>query len=181
MRITKIRLLVGILILCFCSSCKNEKKEAVELMMHKKVQLSLENMECLHSAEDTLQVNTQKYYKYTFVHFVDSSQCSPCALDKMYLWNDLIAEFDKANVRSVFIFEPKKNLLEDILFSVESSGLKKPIYLDSAYLFRQENKFVPQDILYHSFMLDDKGKIVLVGNPLLNKRVEKLFKRIIKK
>lgn len=37
----------------------------------------------------------------------------------------------------------------------------------------------PQDAKYHSFLLDDEGQIIIVGNPLLNQKVEKLIDKTI--
>lgn len=97
----------------------------------------------------------------------------------MYQWNGYIDRLHKKGVRFVFVFEPNRTLLEDVYLAIESSGLKNPIYVDTTCVFKKENECVPDDIKYHSFLLDDKCKILVVGNPLLNKEIEKLIDKII--
>lgn len=77
------RCFIGVIIFCALSSCSSKKDEAqktlVEMSRHKVV-LPLGEMGCFHSTVDTLERKVVASGKYTYVHYVDSSQCSPCAL-----------------------------------------------------------------------------------------------------
>lgn len=171
----------GILGLFILSGCSDERKTKAELedLYGRAVTINLSEMECRHSAVDTIPVDDNLKAKFTFVNFVDTTQCSPCTLNKMYQWNKYIEKLRKKGVKFVFIFEPSKALLEDVYLSIESSGLKNPIYVDTSYVFSKDNDFIPQDAKYHSFLLDDEGQIIIVGNPLLNQKVEKLIDKTI--
>lgn len=148
--------MAGIIAFClfFCCSCSSKKDEAqktlVEMSKHRVV-LSLEKMGCCHSTVDTVERKEVVPIKYNFVHYVDSSQCSPCALDRMYNWNKLVDEYSRKGVRFVFVIEPKKEQLEDVHFAIESSGLRNPVYVDSLYAFRRQNSFLPDEQMYRSF------------------------------
>ena len=155
------------------------QKTLVEMSKHKVV-LPLEEMGCFHSAVDTVERKEVVPMKYNFVHYVDSSQCSPCALDRMYNWNKLVDEYSSKGVRFVFIIEPKKEQLEDVHFAIESSGLRNPVYVDSLYAFSRQNSFLPEDQMYRSFLLDKNGKIILVGNPLENNDIKQLWNKLVK-
>ena len=177
--------MAGVIAFClfFCYSCSSKKGDAqktlVEMSKHKVV-LPLEEMGCFHSAVDTMERKEVVPMMYNFVHYVDSSQCSPCALDRMYNWNKLVDEYSSKGVRFVFIIEPKKEQLEDVHFAIESSGLRNPVYVDSLYAFRRQNSFLPEDQMYRSFLLDKNGKIILVGNPLENNDIKQLWNKLVK-
>lgn len=176
---------LGVIIFCALglSSCSLKKDDAqktlVEMSKHKVV-LPLGEMGCFHSAVDTVERKDIAPMKYNFVHYVDSSQCSPCALDRMYHWNKLIDDYSKKGVNFVFIIEPKKEQIEDVHFAIESSGLRNPVYVDSLYAFRRQNSFLSEDQMYHSFLLNKKGKIILVGNPLENDDIKQLLNKLVK-
>lgn len=166
------------LILIGCSEKKKIQAELETLYEHTFC-LSLAEMECRHSAVDTIDSEVNANWKYTFAQYVDSAQCSPCTLNKMYQWNEYIERLRKKGVRFVFIFEANRALLEDVYLAIESSGLKNPIYVDTAYVFRRGNEFVPEGVQYHSFLLNKEGKVLVVGNPMLNKKIEKLINATI--
>lgn len=130
--------LLAVLILVGCSEKKKIQSE-LEVMYQHPIDLSLEKMDCKHSAVDTIDSEVNGKWKFTFVQYVDSTQCSPCTLNKMFKWNECINRLHKKGVRFVFIFEPNKPLLEDVYLAVESSGLKNPVYVDTAYVFRRDN------------------------------------------
>lgn len=151
----------GILGLFFLSSCsdKRDTKAELEDLYGRAVTINLSEMECRHSAVDTIPVDDNLKAKFTFVNFVDTTQCSPCTLNKMYQWNKYVEKLRKKGVKFIFIFEPSKALLEDVYLSIESSGLKNPIYVDTSYVFSKDNDFIPQDPKYHSFCLMMRGKL----------------------
>ena len=172
--------LVFFLLIMNFSCCNRSKLQChLEDLMNQELSVPLEKMVCLYSDIYTNQTNEHKVSQYMYIHYVDSSQCSPCALDKLYLWNDLILEFEKKGIHSCFIFEPKKGQVEGVYLSVKSSGFKSPVYVDTSYCFRKENSFIPNGILYHSFGINKKRKIVIIGNPLLNKKVKKLYDELV--
>lgn len=75
--------------------------------------------------------------------------------------------------------EPKIEQMEDVHFSIASSGLHSPIYVDSLFAFRKQNKKLPTEQKYHSFLLDKLGHVILVGNPLQNSKIEEMLDKII--
>lgn len=174
-------ILFGVIVVTVCScSQKNIKtKRTLAEMEKEKVILPLSQMSCLHSAVDTLA--RQISGNFSLVHYVDSSQCSPCALNKMYFWNELIDEYSRKGVRFIFIFEPKKEQLEDVHFSIESSGLRNQVYVDSAFAFRKQNPFILKTkVHYHTFLVDN-DIIVVVGNPMQNEKVKFLMDKYLEK
>lgn len=176
-------LLYGVLLFSIafasCNSRQRETRDVLAEMSKNKIDIPFSEMGCFHSEADTMRSVAAVEPKYTFVHYVDSSQCSPCALDRMYTWNKFIDEYSKKGVRFVFIVEPKIEQMEDVHFSIASSGLHSPVYVDSLFAFRKQNKNLPTEQKYHSFLLDKLGYVILVGNPLQNSKIEGLLDKII--
>lgn len=162
------------------SGCHDEKKDVEEeiiRMQSHPIVLPLQKMACRYKDRDTIATdNINKQLR--MVVYVDSSRCSPCTLDKMFVWNDFIKETDSVfggRLECVFIVAPKPEQMEDAFLSIESSGLKKPVYVDTTYAFRKANKDFPNDSRFHTFLLDRNDSILLVGNPLEMQIVKELL------
>lgn len=117
---------------------------------------------------------------YSAVIYANSTQCTPCFIKKLKEWNDMITTAN-ANVRFVFIIEPRQgesNILCDML---EESGFSHKVLIDANNSFRKSNPHIPKDAMYHTFLLDEDNKVVLVGNPLRNNRIKEIFLRTVNK
>lgn len=179
-----VKLLTLLPVVAATLSCDNDKKsvaDVLECMQSQPVCLPLSDMQCRYRAADTSVVDTVKS-EMRMVVYVDSAECSPCALDKMYHWNDLIDESRKwpGVLDFVFVVAPRPSQLEDVYLSIESSGLKRPVYVDTAYQFRKVNPAFPTDSKYHVFLLNNRDSIIMVGNPLNNSSIEKMLWRLVK-
>lgn len=174
------------LLLIACQKQKSVAKNFSDIgnviynMQSHHVSLNLEKMMCCIPDNDTARVDIMKS-GYRLVVYMDSSKCSPCIISKMYMWNSLIEKTRESGdkVGYVFIFEPKKEQIEDAIWAVESSGLKNRIYIDTACVFKRDNPFVPKAEMYHAMLINKKDSILLVGMPLTNHKVEELFFNII--
>ncbi|MFI3306556.1 MAG: hypothetical protein R3Y68_08625 [Rikenellaceae bacterium] len=54
-----------------------------------------------------------------------------------------------------------------------------PIIIDSIGEFERLNPHLPKNKAMHTFLLDENNNVVLVGNPLNNPKIEKMFKEIV--
>jgi len=98
------------------------------------------------------------------------------------MWNDFIdeAKLYDGKLRYVFIVVPKNaESLMDIYLSIESSGLKSHVYIDTAYYFRAANREFPKNSKFHQFLLNKHDSILFVGNPLNSKNLEDIYKRTV--
>ena len=113
--------------------------------------------------------------------YIDSTQCSTCSIDGLHRWNSLIdsVRLNKLDLSFLFIVSPPKWQLEDVFLAIESSGLKNDIYVDSLSIFSGVNPNLPQDIKYHSFILDMDNNPKLVGNVLENPSIRKIFDKLL--
>lgn len=56
-----------------------------------------------------------------------------------------------------------------------------PILLDTIGEFKMLNPHLPQNTLLHSFLLNEKNEVILVGNPSQNKKIQELFYQLVEK
>ena len=54
-----------------------------------------------------------------------------------------------------------------------------PILLDTLREFEKLNPHLPKNRALHTFLLDENNNVILVGNPLHNKKIEEMFYKIV--
>ena len=171
--------IIGTMICLLFLGCKSEKEQVrdkIEQMKSRPIELCLDKMECRRNPLNKLDK------KYTMVVYVDSTECSSCALSKLRFWNPLIAEAKKKqlDIDYVFILAPKKEDMEDVNVELEITDLQSSIYVDTAFVFKMNNKDFPKENKYHSFLLNTDGKVIFIGSPITNKKLMDIYKNIVK-
>ena len=81
--------IIGMMICLLFLGCKSEKEQVrdkIEQMKSRPIELCLDKMECRRNPLNKLDK------KYTMVEYIDSTECTPCALNKLRIWNPLIME-----------------------------------------------------------------------------------------
>lgn len=118
----------------------------------------------------------------TFVEYFDSTECTPCAISRLYLWDLFINKHKEYNdmVKYVFIF----TAFDTIDIAIDNYIINNQLisgYWDSCGSFIKNNPHIPQNTKMHSFLLDQNNMITLIGNPLFNNKIEKLLNKIVRK
>lgn len=173
-----------IVLICACilmSSCKEDKiSTMLESMTGKPFIFYESDCQILHKGDTTVLDNTVQY-DYEYVFYYDSTQCSSCALNNI----DGVSEFkeyiaqEHLPLKLTFVFAPSignRNSFKEIY---TQSVFEEPILVDKDCNIEKRNKFLPKEHMYHSFLIDKSGKILLVGNPLRNTKLKELMKQII--
>ena len=99
----------------------------------------------------------------------------------MYEWKKIINESDTAFSRPVefiFFFQPKQRDERGLQQIFKGNGYKHPVYIDSKNEINRLNKF-PSKPEYQCFLLDKDNKVIIVGDPSINKGIWDLFKKVI--
>lgn len=164
-----------------CDSKRERIKDTLTAMHNQQIVLPLDRMKCRYGGKDTI-VNHNTVPKLRMVVYLDSAYCTSCALDRMRMWNELItdaAEY-KGELQYVFIAAPKPEQLVDTYFSIDYSQLDSPVYIDTAYAMRASNPDLPDGNEYHTFLIDEEGHVLFVGNPLGGEKLEELYNKTIR-
>jgi len=168
--------LFSILVALF--GCHNKIEEELSKLLKHKIIIPYDQMPDTYSTA-ILEIN--KNAKYRLVVFVDSTECSSCSLRSLAEWETYIGEKAHKNLNLHIILQPKANEYNEIMDIVAESGVKIPVFVDSCYAFTRINPFIPHNTIMHTFLLNQNDSIVLVGNPLRNKKIEELVQKIILK
>lgn len=157
-------------------ACKNEERtrvETIDKLVGSEVKFG-NNLIKLNGTDKS----EQKNYDYQIVLYTDSAGCTDCAFD-LESWTDLMKSADTTLSRSAnfkFIFHPSaKSQLQTLIIK---SNFKYPVYLDRDNHFYNEN-FIPEDLLLQCFLIDNKNKVLAVGNPIYRSEVWNYFKELI--
>ncbi len=59
--------------------------------------------------------------------------------------------------------------------------LRNAIYIDTCNAFLDANPQIPDNEMFHTFVINKDGKVLMVGNPFANEKMEALFKKVIAK
>lgn len=164
-------------------SCGNKKalNKDLELMQSSPVQLPLGNMECLMNGKDTVLENFDDS-KMKLIIYTDSTVCSPCALNELYLWNRIISTTNiyGAKMKYYFIFAPKREELDMVEFMLKTNTFYYPVFIDKANVFSVNNSHLPSNTMLHTFLLNERNEVIMVGSPLQNADIYDIFHQILK-
>lgn len=160
-----------------CRRSGETVENVVEEMLGKQVVLALGKMDCVRSLVCSGgQHPSERDYKV--VVYIDSANRTPCDIDRLYEWNAIMKEMEEY-ADFIFIVSAKPEQIEDSYLSIASCGLLDVVYLDTAQVFWANNRFLPEDDKYHTFLINKDNEIAVLGSPLRNQRIKELMKRCI--
>lgn len=159
-----------------CNS-PNSIEEEIKIMKETPILLPFDEMEIVNV--DSCESNSTEKKGMSLVIYSDTIDCSKCFINKLYLWNELLDWESKYNLSFVFIIEARRFETFPLKQLISESGLKHSVFVDEKHAFRKSNPNIPDNLMLHIFLLDKNNNVVLVGNPVLNEEMEKLFKKVI--
>ena len=167
--------------LVFISACGNNKfADDILKMQSRPIDMSVcEESSCYEAGIEIGYNGRDSAYK--LVIYIDSLSCSPCFISHMYEYEEIAKEFDSAGIRTVFIFEPQQDKEEDV-----RSSLRQQTYPFLGIVvrdggFASANPHLPSSSLLHSFLLDERNEVIVVGNPVRNERLKELMLNSVKR
>jgi len=179
------KLIRGIILICVFFlhiSCDQRAHITVSVndLYGTQIQLPLEQMLCW-KYDNTFD----SYLKGTpckkMIVYADSTECSMCFLRHLSTWYDMVKLEKNVNIRFVFIVESSKGDADFLYRNMQITQLNHPIYIDSLNAFRHANPSFPIESMFHTLLLDEENKVILVGDPTRNERINNLFCQIIDK
>ncbi|MDE6335684.1 MAG: hypothetical protein K2J63_10205 [Muribaculaceae bacterium] len=126
---------------------------------------------------------TDTMSEYKLIVYKDARECASCALKNMYYWDmflDSLKPYDDI-CKVAFVFSPERDHIKDLKKVVMHSKFQYPIYIDTCNLFKRLNPHIPDNPLLHTFLIDGRDSVILVGNVLDNPRINELFFEVLKK
>jgi len=97
----------------------------------------------------------------------------------MFQWEDFLEMEKTGEFYIYYIFTPQEGCEETFHRFFIQAELDHPFYLDKNKEFLTLNPHVPQEPMFHTFLLDENNNVILVGDILHNTKKEQEFKDII--
>lgn len=122
--------------------------------------------------------NTQAC-QYRYIMYISKDRCSTCIIDNLSLWNEMLGLSKQKKLQLIFIIASANDEIYDIKESFYTSGLEYPIMIDTCDIFMRCNSHIPTNHLYHTFLIDARDSIRLIGDPIHNKEIHSLMNKIV--
>lgn len=123
---------------------------------------------------DSTKINC--HVKLVFYH--DSIECIDCT----YKRNLRYINENKAllnNVRIISIYRINSENSDAVYHKLCNLRVSSEVFFDTCGIFRGVNPKIPQNKLYHTFVLNKNNRIIFVGSPVNNNETERIFKKVI--
>lgn len=139
-------------------------------MQNKIVILELDSL-ILLTGDTTASLNSH----YTWLIHIQNDYCKPCWLQGIKKWDGFVKE--NKNTNAISIISVKGEELAEIRRIINKQKLKIQVYADCNNSFERNNSFIPEELIYHTFLFDSSNRIRLIGNPLRNEKIRNLFEK----
>lgn len=163
----------------FPSKLEREIVNNVHQLQSRKVYIPFHEFQLISLDKDS--VKQQSPMK--MIVYLDSYVCTACAIKNLIVrWKDVVKMEEEYNgfLQFVFIVSPGNNDINNVSSILEQNHFHHSIYWDYSDAFIKANPHIPLKGAYHTFLLNEKDNVVLVGSPIENKKINVLFRKIIK-
>lgn len=158
-----------------CGSHDSEQRAVVEEWMGKEIVIP---EDLTFQIQDTPINYDFNNADFKIITYIDSTGCTECRM-KLPIWDDIINEFKSdidTDVNFLMIINTKD--IKEITKIVHNNHFNHPICIDSLNIYDQANSLHHKEC-YHTFLLDRHNRVLAIGNPTTNPKLNKLYARII--
>lgn len=164
----------------FLTGCgSGRSRNAVSSLMNAEItfpeNLRTQVMGCDMAAAEWLSV------PYKLVVYMNSVQCDGCRLKDLLVWKHYMRQIDSMgvadSVRFVFVFYPKDTAV--LAEKLALYDFNRPVWLDLDGDFERQNP-LPESPAFHTFLLNREDRIRLIGSPVGNSKMWKLYRETIR-
>ena len=176
-----LRLVLGLCVCLLVSSCEESEKERLSRLV-----IEWEGKKILFPTHSTFTIQGKDTVDFQFqdaeykvVTYVDSIGCTSCKL-QLHRWKEFLSEVDSltnGNVSFLFYFHPKD--MKELRYLTRRDAFTHPVCFDEKDEFNQLNHF-PSEMMFQTFLLDERNRVVALGNPVLNPNVKELYLNLIR-
>lgn len=118
--------------------------------------------------------------RFKIVAYYDSTICNNCVLKNIGNWYKVanLVENNCNLMSLLIIFSPKKDDLNELLYSLNDNPLDYPLFVDTVGAFSVMNP-VLSGIGSYVALLDSLNNVIIEGNPLFDREIFYEYERII--
>lgn len=184
-RIVLFALIVGAFMYSACTGNNEQneqkKKQEAELRLFKEKIITLpENMLAKHCDEQILPDTTLLERPLKMIVYINQDGCTDCKLRGLLpyymfiLENEYLDNFGVVIILNTVDRELAESTLADMRF-------RRTVFYDLDNSFERLNPHLPQNEQFHTFLLNEENKVILVGAPVYNEKLKKLYLKEMKR
>lgn len=162
-------------------SCKSDSVERnMEIFYENKISFPFDRM----IKKDCSLYHDSVLDRYTkLVKYVEVFDCSDCQINHLSSFdNDTYNSGVSKNISILYIVNiPHKIDYSELYSKLCEKRIRGTVYLDTCNAFLQANPHIPDNPMFHTFVLNENDSVVLIGDPFKNKGMEDLLLKVIGK
>lgn len=98
--------------------------------------------------------------------YIDSSECTTCRISRIGMYQGVIRLSEEKGTFEVILLFSNVNLNGiAVTRYLSDMEISLPVYVDDENAFFELNPFIPEDRRMHSFLVDENGTPLCVGDP----------------
>ncbi len=157
------------------SSCSSSVNEELGQFRHKTIMFPESGLLKKYYSPDSVKHSTVKLVKY-----ISGDDCTSCMLNAMIHEEKLNRSTDLYSMlEEVYVISVTKAFLDKIESKLYMGRTEACVYIDTCNAFLSANPQIPDNEMFHTFVINNEGKVLMVGNPFQNEKMEALFKKVI--
>jgi len=174
------KLLMMFFSLTILFSCTNSNQSA-ESMVKKWVGAEIHipsNIVYKSISKDTVSKSIFNH-SYKILVYVDSTGCTGCRLG-LDEWKEIIDRCQTKNYDVGFLFVVQSSDYGKFEHKLEMANFTYPIIYDITDNFNNANRF-PSEDKFRTFLLDKDNRVVIIGSPIRDELIWKLYEEVLSK
>ena len=161
-------LIVACSFITACDSNKSRIAKTMEQMKSAPIMIHYDKLD-VWASDSIKKISPWKHAKLKLVHYIDSVQCSSCYLTKIPVLEPLLDLEKESNNQfyNIFVVYPGDNVRNWKTLKSDYKQKMTPatLFVDSLHVFMDKNPNLPQEVMFHTFLLDENNNVVFVGSP----------------
>lgn len=169
--------IINFLVLVFLYGCSHIKEDIKDIT---KQDLSIPQNEMISYSWSSQLDSVRTPENLSLIYYITKEQCQSCFFSELIKYERKNYEqLEKEGVRILYIIATDSLNIKSLENELINARIKGIVYLDTCNVFLESNPQIPNNELFHTFVINKEGKVLMVGNPFQNEKMEALFKKVI--
>ena len=155
------------------ASCTNRSRvieQTLSNIANRELKIDYDSMDLINPKTNRIDLSKSQLIWVVYFH---RDYCKSCFLKDLMKWKAFRDEYHHMSIVGIISGEVHDSQrIKDELYEMD---LDFPVYWDKYNIFKEENKQITEDRMYHTFLLDESNIVKMVGNPVYNQRIKKIF------
>lgn len=165
------------LVFIFTSCNMSSEKTEFQLFLSNTISIPVLDMVLINNLQNE---NLRPTSESVLVKYVSEDRCTSCTLSQIASVEKKYQDvFSDKRQSFVYVVSVSPDNCEKVKKDIDSKHLLGIVYIDTCNAFLHANPHIPDNELFHTFVINSEGKVLMVGSPFLNEKMEALFKKVI--